>query len=182
MAKAAVASFAAALALAVVAWRIAPPGGAHGLQFLPRGTPAQLSSFIDEKGARVTIEAFRGRVLILNLWAPWCGACLLEMPALDRLAGKLPPQDFVIFPVSRDGPGDTAAGRAFSRLGLTHLKFYRDLSGKLSAEIGARGLPTTLILAPDGAPVAYREGSADWDSDEMVAYLLGLRDQASRSR
>ena len=74
--------------------------------------------------------------------------------------------------MSRDGPGDTAAGRAFSRLGLTHLKFYRDLSGKLSAEIGARGLPTTLILAPDGAPVAYREGSADWDSDEMVAYLL----------
>ena len=64
-------------------------------------------------------------------------------------------------------------------MGLKRLKFYLDPEGRLAPEVGARGFPTTLIPSPDGKPLAYREGAADWDSDAMIAKLDRL---AGRSR
>ena len=52
--------------------------------------PARLSPVFDEAGKAVPIESFRGKTVILNLWAPWCVPCLKEMPSLDRLAARLP--------------------------------------------------------------------------------------------
>jgi thiol-disulfide isomerase/thioredoxin len=181
MAKAAAASLVVAAALAVVAFRIAPPGRAHGVQFLPSGTPAQLSSFIDESGAAVNVESYRGKVLILNLWAAWCVPCLQEMPSLDRLAERLPENEFAVVAVTHDKIGDTAAKRAFDRLGLHRLKLYLDPEGNLSREIGARGMPTTLILGANGAPLSFREGEATWDSDEMIDYLKALAEPTPRT-
>lgn len=178
MAKAATASLVAAVVLAVVAWRIAPPGAEHGVQFLPSGTPAQLSSFIDKSGAEVNVKSFRGKILILNLWAAWCVPCLKEMPSLDRLAERLPQSEFAVVAVTHDKTGDTAAKRAFDRLGLHRLKLYLDPGGNLSREIGARGMPTTLILGANGAPLSFREGEATWDSDEMIDYLETLAKRA----
>ena len=148
----------------------APPGL---VEILDR-QPAKLSAFVDGAGRPVSIESFRGRTVILNLWAPWCVPCLQEMPSLDRLAARLPDNDFAVVAVTRDPVGESPSKRTFDRMGLKRLKLYLDPEGKLGPEIGARGFPTTLIVGRDGAPLAYREGAADWDSDAMAARLEAL--------
>jgi thiol-disulfide isomerase/thioredoxin len=141
--------------------------------------PAKLSPFFDAAGNRVAIESFRGKIVILNLWAPWCVPCLQEMPSLDRLAARLPEKHFAVVVVTKDPVGDSPSRAMFDRMGLKRLSLYLDPKGALEPEVGGRGFPTTLILSANGAPLAYREGAADWDSDAMVANLDRL---AARGR
>jgi thiol-disulfide isomerase/thioredoxin len=142
--------------------------------------PAELGAVMNARGAPEPIDAFRGKMVILNLWAPWCVPCLQEMPALDRLAARLPDADFAVVAVSKDPVGDSPSKRTFERMGLKRLNLYLDPEGKLADAIEARGFPTTLILDRDGAPIAYREGAADWDSDAMVAKLEALAQRPAR--
>ena len=141
--------------------------------------PVALSPIIDEAGRRAAVEDFRGKVVIINLWAPWCAPCLKEMPSLDRLAARLPAKDFAVVAVAKDPVGDTPSKRAFAAMKLNRLKLYLDPEGALEHEIAARGYPTTLILGADGAPLAVREGEAEWDSDAMVAKLERLKARAA---
>ncbi|MGQ0684270.1 TlpA family protein disulfide reductase [Bradyrhizobium sp.] len=138
------------------------------------GGPAKLSAFTDETGASVSIEAFRGRVLVLNLWAAWCVPCIQEMPSLDRLAARMPEDSFAIVAVNQDKGSAGAAKLVFKRMNLQVLKLYLDPSGVLAREIGTRGLPTTVIFGPLGEPLSYREGAAEWDNEEFVRYLISL--------
>jgi thiol-disulfide isomerase/thioredoxin len=144
--------------------------------------PARLSPFFDASGEPVAIESFRGKTVVLNLWAPWCVPCLEEMPSLDRLAARLPERDFAVVAVTKDPVGDSPSRQRFGKMGLKRLKLYLDPEGKLEPEIGARGFPTTLILGPDGVPLAYREGAAEWDSDAMVARLEALAARPGRAQ
>jgi len=154
----------------------APPG----LVEIPNREPAKLSAFVDAYGRPASIDEFRGKTVILNLWAPWCVPCLQEMPSLDRLAARLP-EDFAVVAVTRDQVGDSPSKQTFDRMGLKRLRLYLDPEGRLEPEIGARGFPTTLVLGRDGAPLAYREGAADWDSDAMVARLETLAGRGRRA-
>jgi thiol-disulfide isomerase/thioredoxin len=173
-AKAAALGLVCAGLFTALAWRIASPGG-RGLQSLSSETPAQLSSFVDETGAPVSVDSFRGKIVILNLWAAWCAPCLQEMPSLDRLAERLPQDEFTVIAVSEDRGAPEVVKRSFARLGLRRLKLYLDPAGKLSKEIGARGMPTTLILSADGKPLSFREGAATWDSEDTIGYLRALQ-------
>ncbi len=139
---------------------------------------AKLSPFVDASGAPLSIDAFRGKTVILNLWAPWCVPCLEEMPSLDRLAARLPESAFAVVAVTSDRSGAGALKETFARMGLKRLKLYLDPEDRLAPAIGARGLPTTMIIGRDGRPLAYREGSADWDSDAMATKLEALAGRA----
>lgn len=169
----------AAVLFAAVAWRVSNRERPR-LQAIASHEPARLSSVVDASGVPVAIEAFRGKVVVLNLWAAWCVPCINEMPSLDRLAGRLPAERFAVVAVNEDGGGDIAR-RTFDALALRHLALYLDPAGRLKTEIGARGMPTTLILDPDGIPLSFREGAAVWDSDEMIASLLALAPAGSRA-
>jgi thiol-disulfide isomerase/thioredoxin len=169
--------FVVGLAILAVLQARRTPATTGFVELLNRET-AQLSAFVDASGAPVSIEAFRGKTVILNLWAPWCGPCLQEMPSLDRLAARLP-DDFAVVAVTKDPVGPSPSKQTFDRMGLKRLKLYLDPEGKLAAALNARGFPTTFILGRDGAPLAYREGAADWDSDAMVAKLEAM---AGRSK
>jgi thiol-disulfide isomerase/thioredoxin len=81
-----------------------PAPGADMVELLNK-EPARLSPFFDEAGKAVSVESFRGKTVILNLWAPWCVPCLKEMPALDRLAARLPEKDFAVIAVTKDPIG-----------------------------------------------------------------------------
>ena len=72
---------------------------------LVNSDPARLSPFLDASGKEVSIASFRGKTVILSLWAPWCIPCLQEMPSLDRLAGRLP--DVAVVAVTKDSVGDS---------------------------------------------------------------------------
>lgn len=141
--------------------------------------PMRLGAVVDGQGREVPLESFRGKVLILNLWAPWCVPCLKEMPSLDRLAAALPADRFAVVAVSQDPPGDSPSQRMLDRLRLQRLRTYLDPPGKLHDQVGARGYPATLIVGPDGAPLAFREGAADWDSPAMKARIEALAARAA---
>lgn len=169
---------AGALFAAVAYWLLTPaPRGMRQLS----GGPAQLSAFVDESGATVTLDMFRGKVVVFNLWAAWCAPCVQEMPSLDRLVDRLPQDTFAVVTVSQDKTGAQAAKPAFERLNLKNLKLYLEPARALTSEIGARGLPTTVIFGPGGEPLSFREGAAEWDSDEMVAFIRRLAPRAETS-
>jgi thiol-disulfide isomerase/thioredoxin len=167
--------------LASLALRMGRPAPNVDMVEILNREPVRLSPFLDASGKAVTIESFRGRTVILNLWAPWCAPCLQEMPALDRLAGRLPEADFAVVAVTKDPVGPSQSKIVFDRMGLARLKLHLDPEGRLGRELEARGYPMTLIVGADGAALAYREGAADWDSDAMVAKLEKLAVRGRRA-
>jgi thiol-disulfide isomerase/thioredoxin len=136
----------------------------------PRAVPAL--AFKDGEGRDVSLKQFRGKVVLLNLWATWCAPCRKEMPALDRLEAAKGGADFAVVPVSLD-LGSVDKPRAFLKeIGATRLPLYVDTTGKslqaLKSVGRGTGLPTTLILDKAGCEIAYLPGPAEWASDEAM--------------
>ncbi|MGH6894973.1 MAG: TlpA family protein disulfide reductase [Geminicoccaceae bacterium] len=147
-----------------------------GFAFSALETPRELPElrFVDGDGREMTLEAFEGRTILLNIWATWCVPCREEMPALDRLQAKLGGPDFVVVPLSIDREGLPAVKAFYEELGLEALGIYVDQSGKASRQLGAVGIPTTLLVDSEGREVGRTLGPAEWDSDEIVEFLRGF--------
>ena len=160
-------------ALALLALIIPLPAAAFN--FAPtEPKPAPALAFEDAAGNPLTLEDFRGQVVVLNLWATWCGPCRKEMPSLDRLQTELGPEGLYVLPLSLDR-GELDQIQAFyAEVGIQNLKIYRDPKGAASRALGAFGLPTTIVLDRDGREVGRVLGPAEWDSAEAVATLRGL--------
>jgi thiol-disulfide isomerase/thioredoxin len=152
----------------------APPKGFEQLQdrFLAPKTP-----FGDEYGTSTTIDAFKGKIVILNFWATWCAPCIKEMPSLERLAARLSAEKFAVIAVSQDKGGASIAKPFLDRIGVRSLPLYVDPNGRLSRDLSVRGLPTTVVIAGDGTVVGKLEGAAEWDANDVVAYLISLFDR-----
>lgn len=136
--------------------------------------PVPPLSFTDAEGKPYDLGAFPGRMLLVNLWATWCAPCVQEMPALDRAQQALEAEGWTILPLSSDRGGASQVAPFYSRTGLQHLKIWLDPRGAAARSVGARGLPTTLIIDRAGQEVARLEGEAEWDSASMLAALRGL--------
>lgn len=136
--------------------------------------------FKDEAGADVALERFRGKVVLLNLWATWCAPCRKEMPALDRLKAERGGGNFDVVAVSLD-LGSADKPKAFLReIGVKALAFYADATNKTFRDLRAvgrgAGLPTTLILDRAGCEIGYLPGPAEWaspDAMKLVDAALG---------
>src|SRR5262249_2965817 len=123
------------------------------------------------------IDAFKGRIVILNFWATWCAPCVKEMPSLERLTARLPGEKFVVMAVSQDKGGASIVKPFLGRIGVRSLTLYVGPSGRLSRDLGIRGLPTTVVIARDGTVLGKVEGAAEWDAEDVVAYLLSLSER-----
>ena len=124
-------------------------------------------------GDPASLAAYRGKVLILNVWAAWCGPCRAELPSLDRLNETLDPELFAVAGVSIDRQ------RVFTREFLADLGVdfpnYWDGDGRLTKEIlAANVLPLTVIIDPQGEIVLGYEGARDWNEPGLVAALGDL--------
>jgi thiol-disulfide isomerase/thioredoxin len=137
--------------------------------------PAPDTPFVDAAGAQRTLADFRGRWVLVNLWATWCAPCLEEMPALDRLQAKLGGPEFEVVAISLDREGREVAERYRRELGLQHLAFYQDSTMRMTGAFRAPGLPATMLIDPEGREIARLLGPAEWDGDEAVAKLAALR-------
>ena len=135
----------------------------------PRDVPE--IHFIDAENRNLTLADFRGKVVLLNIWATWCVPCRKEMPSLDRLQAKLGANDFIVLPLSIDRAGLPAVKKFYQELGLQKLGMYVDSSGAASRALGAPGVPTTLLIGRNGREVARKMGAAEWDAPDVVALM-----------
>lgn len=153
------------------------PGGGDPAAILEAarvaGPVIEGAAFRDGAGRTVSLADFRGRVVVLNLWATWCGPCLREMPSLDRLQEALGGEGLAVVAVSTDR-GPVSDLRAFFQgQRLTHLPLYHDRAGDLARALRLDGLPTTHVLDRDGRLLATHKGYLAWDHPGVIAWLRG---------
>ncbi len=137
--------------------------------------PAPRTGFLGPDGAETNLAAFRGRVLLVNVWATWCPPCVVEMPALDRLQAQLGKEGVSVLAVSQDRGGLGTVVPYFASRQLRSLAPYSDAKGYLADALGVRGLPTSFLVDPQGRIVGKMEGPAEWDSPDgkaLVRYYL----------
>jgi thiol-disulfide isomerase/thioredoxin len=136
----------------------------------PKTLPAL--AFKDASGADKSLADWRGRTVLLNLWATWCVPCRKEMPALDALQAKLGGADFEVVSVNID-TRDTDKPRAWLKdVGVNTLAYYTDHSAKVFQDLKAIGkafgMPTTLIVDRNGCELATLAGPAEWASGDAL--------------
>ncbi|WP_415183311.1 TlpA disulfide reductase family protein [Phaeovulum sp.] len=130
--------------------------------------------FVDAKGTERRLADWHGKVVLLNLWATWCAPCREEMPALDRLEAALGGDDFAVVTLATGRNPLPAIEKFFTEAGVTRLPILRDERQTLSREMGAMGLPVTILLDREGREVARLIGGAEWDSPEAKAVISAL--------
>ena len=137
-------------------------------------TPRDLMnvSFRDEHGTMLSLEDFRGKYLLVNIWATWCGPCREEMPALDKLALLLVDENFEVLAISVDVSGQSVVEGFYRRHGLKNLQVYIDPSEKVLRDLGVFGIPTTVLIDPSGRELGRLIGPAQWDNPDSVESLL----------
>lgn len=159
--------------------KVKKPKGRFGQQIVLLDKPLLVPDYIFEEqvadGSREdrAMLDFRGRVVVLNFWATWCGVCAHELPKLDVLAGRLPASGIDILAISIDEEMNVAAGTLKER-GHDQLRIFQDSQSVLSALLGVRGVPTTFVVRSDGYAVAMVQGPADWSSPEALDWLRAL--------
>ena len=133
--------------------------------------PAPQTAFTDGAGRSVSLADFRGRVVLVNLWATWCQPCIAEMPSLGRLAAAMDGNDLAIVLVSQDRGGAPTVDPFYAKLGLGNLKTYLDPKSALGQSFGVRGLPTSVRIDRDGRESGRVVGAAAWDGAPARALL-----------
>jgi thiol-disulfide isomerase/thioredoxin len=130
--------------------------------------------FTDASGREHGAADFRGEVLVINLWATWCPPCVAEMPTLDRLQAQVAGIGVRVLALSQDRGGAPVVARFYDQTGVRHLGIWLDPRGAAARALGARGLPTTLVVTRDGREAMRLVGEAAWDAPEMVRLIRAI--------
>jgi len=136
--------------------------------------PVAAIQFDDAQGRSRSLADFKGKVVLLNLWATWCVPCRKEMPALDRLQGALGAPDFEVVALSIDRGRMDVVRKFFAEIGIHSLAMYVDSAGKAMRAVNAVGLPLTLLVDRDGLEIGRLIGPAEWDSAEAIAFVRSM--------
>ena len=138
--------------------------------FVPHASPRPVVNveFEDGQGRKRTLADFRGKIVLLNLWATWCGPCRKEMPTLDRLQSKLGSKDFEVVALSIDRGGQAVVKSFYDEINIQALALYVDASAEAGNKLGAVGIPTTLLLDRENREIGRVTGPAEWDSPEVI--------------
>lgn len=160
-----IASAAAGLAAAI------PSARAGDLPLHPAPRPIPEIAFGDGEGRPRMLTEWRGRVVLLNLWATWCAPCRIEMPTLDRLQGLLGSGNFEVVALSVDTDGLSRVRPFLERMGVANLEPYVDPSEQAMVALATSSLPTTVLVDPDTREIARLVGATEWDAPDMVAFL-----------
>ncbi len=150
-------------------------GEIAALQITEKPAPVRPLSFVNAKGEPVTLENFRGKTILLNLWATWCTPCRQEMPALDALQGQLGSKDFEVVAVNIDQRNLDKPKAFLDEIKVTKLAYYADPSVKIFQDLKAAGrafgMPTSLLIDPEGCELANLAGPAEWSGPEALALV-----------
>jgi thiol-disulfide isomerase/thioredoxin len=135
----------------------------------PEALPALV--FAGPGGEEKRLGDWKGKVVLLNLWATWCIPCREEMPMLDGLEAELGGKDFEVVAINIERGGAEKAMRFLGETGVKQLRLYTDPTGKLFSTVKAVGMPTTLLIDREGREVGRLVGPAEWHSPEAIALI-----------
>ncbi len=134
-----------------------------------KGEAAPAIAFTAPDGKKTNLAAFRGKPVLLNLWATWCAPCVREMPALDRLAQREGAK-LQVLTVSQDLEGAAKVTPYFAKAGFKALQPWLDPDVGLSTHYGVN-LPTTVLYDAQGREVWRVAGDMDWDGETAKGWL-----------
>lgn len=149
-------------------------GSLAGFLVHPERRDIQAFSFADATGAMKDLSQWKGKVVLLNLWATWCAPCRKEMPDIAKLQAEMGSADFEVIALSVDRKGLEASKAFLKDIGAESLKTYVDPESKSLAALQALGLPATLLIDRNGKEAGRLLGPADWASDESKALVKAL--------
>lgn len=133
--------------------------------------------FLDAHHNKLTLDAFRGKVVVLNLWATWCTPCIKEMPMLDRLQQQLENLDVVVVALSLDSGGPEVVKAFYEEHDIEHLKIFVDPTSRALGDFKVIGLPTTILIDRDGNDRGRVVGPAEWDDAAAADLVLSISAQ-----
>jgi thiol-disulfide isomerase/thioredoxin len=137
--------------------------------------PPPVVSFTDADQQARTLADFKGRMVLVNLWATWCVPCREEMPALDKLQARFGGPAFQVVAINVDTRNADKPKAWLQQNGIRNLAYYADPTGKLLQVLQksghAVGLPTTLLVDASGCEIALLKGPAEWASPDAVAFI-----------
>jgi len=160
-----------------LAHKIAPLAHGEVAALTMAAAPLRLPdlAFEDADGKPKKLSDWRGRTVLVNLWATWCVPCRQEMPALDALQQRLGSPGFEVVAVNIDTRDPDKPKAWLKEVGIEKLAYYADPTAKTFQdlkEIGrAFGMPTTLLLDPQGCEIGTIAGPAEWASDDAVKLI-----------
>jgi thiol-disulfide isomerase/thioredoxin len=137
--------------------------------------PSPQISFTGPKDEPLSLDAFKGKVALVNLWATWCVPCRKEMPALDKLQAELGGPAFEVVAINVDTRNPEKPRAWLQDNGIGRLAYYSDFSGKLLQVLQRSGhvvgLPATLLIDATGCEVGLLKGPAEWASPDATALI-----------
>ena len=148
------------------------PSAGFAMHAAPRDLPR--IAFQDEAGQTLSLDDWRGKYVLLNVWATWCPPCRKEMPSLDRLQAMKGGDRFEVVALSIDKGGADQVKPFYGDVGIEKLKMYLDAPGASMRALKIVGLPTTLLIGPDGRELARWAGPREWDEPAVVAEIDAL--------
>lgn len=165
-----------ALSLAVpllIAGQLAACAITGGDVLAARATPREVApiAFFDAANTQRTLADFRGKTVLLSVWAPWCQACISQLPALQRLEQELGGDDFAVIALAVDRKGPLMLPSWQDRFKVKEMDLYVDPTLRSIRALGTRSVPTTILLNPQGRELARVTGKRFWDSPEVMAEM-----------
>ena len=140
--------------------------------------PAPELHFKAPDGSSTDLAALKGKALLVNLWATWCGPCKAEMPALDRLQKELGGKDFQVVAINVETRNLDKIPRWLEENWIDHLAAYTDPEGKVLPavvqQVGMAGLPTTLVIDAKGCEIGVMKGPAEWASEDGKSLIRAV--------
>lgn len=132
-------------------------------------------SFEDANGRTRKLSEWRGKTVLLNLWATWCVPCRKEMPALDSLQGKLGGENFEVVAVNIDTRDPEKPKNFLKEANLTRLGYFTDVKAKVFQDLKAigraLGMPTSVLIDSQGCEIATLAGPAEWASEDALKLI-----------
>jgi thiol-disulfide isomerase/thioredoxin len=157
--------------------RLMPLSKGEVAAFAPNTAPRRATplEFKDGTGRMLGLDDFKGRVVLVNLWATWCVPCRKEMPALDELEKKLGGRDFAVLAINLDQRGGDKPRKFLEEIKVKNLIYYEDpttnVFQKLKQAGRAPGLPSTILIDRDGCELGFLPGPAEWASEDALALI-----------